>query len=80
MAKKPSFEVNHDDKLIAVIHVDKLDQICDIKPRTEFTNSLLNTYRGRPIKLAFAEVEKKIIDDYEAAKQAAKEEADKESV
>lgn len=45
MAKKPSFEVNHDDKLIAVIHVDKLDQICDIKPHTEFTNSLLNTYR-----------------------------------
>ena len=80
MVKKPSFEVNHDDKLIAVIHVDNLDQICDIKPRTEFTNSLLNTYRGRPIKLAFAEVEEKIIDDYEAAKQAAKEEAAKESV
>lgn len=76
MAKKPSFEVNHDDKLIAVIHVDKLDQICDIKPHTEFTNSLLNTYRGRPIKLAFAEIEKKIIDNYEAAK----EEAAKESV
>lgn len=76
MAKKPSFEVNHDGKLIAVIHVDKLDQICDIKPRTEFTNSLLNTYRGRPIKLAFVEMEEKIIDDYEAAK----EEAAKESV
>lgn len=45
MAKKPSFEVNHDDKLIAVIHVDNLNQICDIKPHTEFTNSLLNTYR-----------------------------------
>ena len=76
MAKKPSFEVNHDDKLIAVIHVDNLNQICDIKPHTEFTNSLLNTYRGRPIKLAFNEIEKKIIDDYEAAK----EEAAKESV
>lgn len=73
MAKKPGFEINYKDELVAVVQVDKNNQVCDIRPRTELTNSLLNTYRGRPISLAFADIQSDIVEAYEKANKSTEE-------
>ena len=59
--KLPKYERNginiyRDGQLWATAIFDRNDQLCDIQPRTQATEALLNQYRGRPYSIIVNEL------------------------